>query len=1049
MIRRRRRVRLELLEPRTLLNGAPVSNADHYTVLQDHVLATTGLGSRIDIDSAPGDTIGQGRDRHISDEDGWFEGSTNFKQGVTIQYQSAYESLSRWRAEFVAPHDVRLQPGRYEGVARWPYREPSDPELNLFGAFTLSTQSSGQFTVLSVEYGPDSRITSFAADFELLGSYASQPLKGSVRYRTEPNSNPSLLDNDHDPDGDALTAHLVSEPTVGTAELRPDGRFTFTPPVGFHGPASFSYRISDGHGDGPETPVTIDVRPSGANLDTYTTREDHRLVVDAPGVLANDGTAPYERTWVVAQYSAPRHGKLNLRENGSFDYEPETNFFGQDSFEYRLSDGQGNTEIGTVSLQVVAENDVPVALADAYRTVPGLALEPEGQRGTRIVLDSDPGDWVGGGEYRVMTPSDARIQAFTSDSGDGVRVSCQSLISDEWWDLNFAAPNFQRLAPGRYEGAMRASFKSPTAPGLDVYGTGRGSNTVTGWFQVLQAEYAGSNLVAFAVDFVQHTDTSDPALRGELRWSAVPTSRARLLVNDRDADGDPMQVLLEHGPTHGTLDLRPNGTFRYLANPGFEGTDAFSYRVSDGIDVSDPATVQILVSADAGGVPDAYEVPEDGNLVVPAPGLLGNEMAVDPGLWSAVELVEAPPRGRLTFQADGSFSYIPDPDFAGLVSLSYRPRGAQGTGSTTLVTINVTPRPDPAQVFVVPVVAGPGVELKDIILAIFRDVDAGSSVAGYRARIDWGDGSPIDTGRVDAAGEWYHVHGTHTYRVAGPVRIGVAVDESDAPGEFESAVWDLAGLRATLDPGSDTGASPTDGITRDATPTVTGVAIPGTLVRLHARQGQGAENEVGSAFADSNGRFVITATTLADGTWELLAESFDADGHPVQAAPVRQIVVDTEAPRVGGAWIDARAGQLDLSVREAVGLDPASWTTSGAVRLVQVKLCRPQSLPTTFLSQGDGRDPAVTLRIGSAKAICSGRFLLRLDGSAIVDLAGNRLDGEPNKRLPSGDGKEGGSFVGLLDVIRTRRTGVTLAPPRVAALLDARTPKPGRKPVKR
>ncbi|RVB37832.1 cadherin-like domain-containing protein, partial [Mesorhizobium sp. M7A.F.Ca.CA.001.06.1.1] len=45
----------------------------------------------------------------------------------------------------------------------------------------------------------------------------------------------SILANDSDVDGDALTPVLVSEPTNGTLTLNPDGSFTYAPKANFFG----------------------------------------------------------------------------------------------------------------------------------------------------------------------------------------------------------------------------------------------------------------------------------------------------------------------------------------------------------------------------------------------------------------------------------------------------------------------------------------------------------------------------------------------------------------------------------------------------------------------------------------------------------------------------------------------------------------------------------------------------------------------------------------------------------------------------------------------
>jgi PKD repeat protein len=71
---------------------------------------------------------------------------------------------------------------------------------------------------------------------------------------------PGVLANDTDPDGDALTAQLVSSTPNGTVSLQSDGSFTYTPSAGFTGDDSFSYTASDGSLTSTAT-VTITVTP--------------------------------------------------------------------------------------------------------------------------------------------------------------------------------------------------------------------------------------------------------------------------------------------------------------------------------------------------------------------------------------------------------------------------------------------------------------------------------------------------------------------------------------------------------------------------------------------------------------------------------------------------------------------------------------------------------------------------------------------------------------------------------------------------------------------
>ena len=69
-----------------------------------------------------------------------------------------------------------------------------------------------------------------------------------------------------------------------------------------------------------------------------------------------------------------------------------------------------------------------------------------------------------------------------------------------------------------------------------------------------------------------------------------------VLANDSDADGDALTARLVAGPSHGTLTLRPDGSFAYTPTTGYVGTDRFTYKANDGLLDSAAAAVSIDVS---------------------------------------------------------------------------------------------------------------------------------------------------------------------------------------------------------------------------------------------------------------------------------------------------------------------------------------------------------------------------------------------------------------------------------------------------------------------
>jgi hypothetical protein len=141
---------------------------------------------------------------------------------------------------------------------------------------------------------------------------------------------------------------------------------------------------------------------------------------------------------------------------------------------------------------------------------------------TLLSLNSQPGDYIGQGQQRTLTVADGWFSA-NSNFDNGVSLSFHGNNPSVWWNLDFAAPGNLRLAPGVYEHATRFPFQQATAPGFSVSGEGRGCNTLTGRFEVLEVTYGPSGeVLTFAADFEQHCEGLGPALTGSIRYNAGP-----------------------------------------------------------------------------------------------------------------------------------------------------------------------------------------------------------------------------------------------------------------------------------------------------------------------------------------------------------------------------------------------------------------------------------------------------------------------------------------------------------------------------------------------
>jgi len=165
------------------------------------------------------------------------------------------------------------------------------------------------------------------------------------------------------------------------------------------------------------------------------------------------------------------------------------------------------------------------------------------------------------------------------------------------------------------------------------------------------------------------------------------------LNNDTDADGDSLTIMNLTQPANGTAVVNADNSITYTPRANFNGPDSFTYKAYDGTDYSNVATVSITVTAindapSASG--DSYAATEDTTLVVVAPGLLTNDSDVDGDPISAV-VVTPPAHGTLALNADGSFSYMPNLDFIGDDSFTYKAN--DGTSDSNVVTVSITVAP--------------------------------------------------------------------------------------------------------------------------------------------------------------------------------------------------------------------------------------------------------------------------------------------------------------------------------------------------------------------
>src|SRR5690606_9859342 len=137
-------------------------------------------------------------------------------------------------------------------------------------------------------------------------------------------------------------------------------------------------------------------------------------------------------------------------------------------------------------------------------------------------------------------------------------------------------------------------------------------------------------------------------------------------------DNDTLTVDLVSGPSKGSLTLNEDGSFEYVPNADYAGTDSFTYRVTDGTLTSAPATVTIAIEQlfdeeavfvyngtdGSDGSPQEWEIAGGVTRIrIDAYGAKGGDDGPDKGGFGArveTEAIDVTPGGILTIEVGGA-----------------------------------------------------------------------------------------------------------------------------------------------------------------------------------------------------------------------------------------------------------------------------------------------------------------------------------------------------------------------------------------------------------
>jgi len=464
--------------------------------------------------------------------------------------------------------------------------------------------------------------------------------------------------------------------------------------------------------------------------DSIILAEDTPTVIDA---LANDINA-LQPGFIPVIVNAPSHGQVAINADGSFSFRPESDWYGEDSFTYKLSDSRVDSNLSTVTLTVTPVNDAPVAAdnsvilaEDSSFTIDLLALSND------IEGDTLASAIVNGPAHGSLSQNTDGSWIYTPDANYNGADSFTYKVNDGELDSNFATVTLtivpvndvptagdQRLSTDEdmpITGsllAVAADIDSALLQGSIVAGPQHGQVSVAadGSFTYLaDANYNGADSFTYKVNDGELDSAIATVMLTVVPVNDTPTAGDQSLTTDEDTpitgsllavaadiDSALLQGSIVVGPQHGQVSVASDGSFTYTPDADYNGVDSFTYKVNDGDPLTslrtglDSAIATVMLTVVP--VNDAPTAGDQSLTTDEDTPITGSLLAVAADIDSALlqgSIVIGPQHGQVSVAADGSFTYIPDTNYNGADSFIYKVNDGELDSAIATVMLTIIP----------------------------------------------------------------------------------------------------------------------------------------------------------------------------------------------------------------------------------------------------------------------------------------------------------------------------------------------------------------------
>ena len=466
-----------------------------------------------------------------------------------------------------------------------------------------------------------------------------------------------VLANDIDAESDTLSLIKVGTADHGTVTMA-NGQVTYTPDADYAGVDSFTYTVGDLDTDGTtikaKTIGTVSITVSELNIDPITVDDIQTVTEDSTNnkfsVLTND-TDSNGDTLALDSVSSATYGTATLAGNNIL-YDPDADYEGSETLTYTVSDGNGGTTTGTVTITVRGQNDAPVAVADILGSI-------STDKGP-VKLD------VLANDYDIDVDDSISIKSVATSETDTFASTAVTALGNR---VSIASDKVTYTASSVTSGSDSFSYQIMDADGL----THTANTTLT----------LSSNTNPDALNDTQ-TIAEDAS-----------ATEITVLSNDTDVDSDKVQIFkISTDPSNGKVAVE-NGKIFYTPDANYVGTDSFTYIVKDGRSGFDEATATITITAindDPSAKTDNISVETGASAAIM--DILGNDIDVDGDTLTVTDVNDALKGGTVVL-TDGVVTYAPKAGFTGTDSFTYTVSDgtatATATANITVTAINIAP----------------------------------------------------------------------------------------------------------------------------------------------------------------------------------------------------------------------------------------------------------------------------------------------------------------------------------------------------------------------